>query len=161
MWLIPEFSKASRSLFSELQWNLISFGSDGGIGTYPSVKNLLEQKVGNYHHYRHQQAQERETELLEQVGNAIEQLKRLLGVIMKGLAVNQIGKSQRVALKGAIQPNAQVVQTDFRSPGVLESRSRYGDALVLTDGSMPIGFDRLCNKCSVDNEKPILSHGSR
>jgi len=26
-----EFSKASCSLFSELQWNLISFGSDGGI----------------------------------------------------------------------------------------------------------------------------------
>ena len=80
---------------------------------------------------------------------------------MKGLAVNQIGKSQRVALKGAIQPNAQVVQTDFRSPGVQISRSRFGDAHVPTDGSMPIGFDRLFNKCSVDNEKSILSHGIR
>ena len=78
MWLIPEFSKASRSLFSELAWNLISIGSDGGIGTYPSGKNLLEQKVGDDHHDRHQPAQERETELLERVGNAIEQLKRLL-----------------------------------------------------------------------------------
>jgi hypothetical protein len=78
MWLRTECSRASRFLFSELQWNLISFGSDGGIGTYPSVKNLLEQKVAGYQHYRHQQAKERKTKLLEQIGNAIEQLKRLV-----------------------------------------------------------------------------------
>ena len=29
--ITPECSKTSRSLFSELVWNLISFGSDGGI----------------------------------------------------------------------------------------------------------------------------------
>jgi hypothetical protein len=78
MWLIPECSRASRFLFSELPWNLISFGSEGGNGTYPSVKNLLEQKVAGYQHYRHQQAKERKTKLLEQIGNALEQLKRLV-----------------------------------------------------------------------------------
>src|SRR6266516_5178712 len=36
MWMTLEFSKASCSLFSELQWNLISFGSYGGILTHIS-----------------------------------------------------------------------------------------------------------------------------
>jgi DNA-binding XRE family transcriptional regulator len=63
---------------------------------YPSVKNLIEQKVGNYHHHRLQQAQERETELLEQVYNAIEQLK-LLGVPITQKAVSEyVGRSQRL-----------------------------------------------------------------
>src|SRR5690349_392794 len=41
---------------------------------------------------------------------------------MKNLPVNQIGKSQRVALKEAIEPDAKVVQTDFRGQACLKSR---------------------------------------
>ncbi len=69
--------------------------SPSSFRRYPSVKNLLEQKVGDYHHYRLQQAQERETQLLEQVGNAIEQLK-LLGVSITQKAVSEyVGRNRR------------------------------------------------------------------
>jgi hypothetical protein len=45
---------------------------------------------------------------------------------MKELPVNQIGKIQRVALKRAIQPNAKVVQTDFRSQACLKAGQGMG-----------------------------------
>ncbi len=62
---------------------------------YPRVKILIEQKVGDYHRHRILQAQERENELLEQVGNAIEQLK-LRGVPVTYKAVSEyVSRSRR------------------------------------------------------------------
>ena len=69
--------------------------STSSFRQYPRVKALLEQKVGDYHRHRIQQAQERETELLEQVGNAIEQLK-LRGVPVTHKAVSDyVGRNRR------------------------------------------------------------------
>ena len=68
--------------------------STSSFRRYPRVKTLLEQKVGDYHLRRIQQTQDRESELLKQVSNAIEQLK-LRGVPVTHKAVGEyVGRNR-------------------------------------------------------------------